>query len=227
MKKDEIAELTKEAIELAIDQLVTNELVKEIPVVNVVVNLLKLGTNSIPDYLFARKLNVFLNDLDSVPEKEKVKLKNKLASKEKNVERLYEQLLNCINKLSDERKASFIARVFLGYINEVVDLKTFKRSLEAIDMVFVDDLYLFVDECAKNDGALPSNQEIFDNMPSIFNSSLAIDNAQTMSSPYSNSQCSNYLGTLSARDIIQKEVSPLGLKLLSAYEYGNDLLCKR
>lgn len=141
--KDNLVLVAAENAEALLDGLTDNELVKEIPVINTVVGLAKTG-KGVSDYLFAKKINVLLVRLDEAKAEDKQKVKV-FAQNGKNSERLAEHILNSINKMADKRKAEIIANLFLGYLNEKIDESSFRRALEAIDSIFIDDLLAFLD----------------------------------------------------------------------------------
>lgn len=227
MKKDELTELTKDGFEFVIDQIIDNELVQDIPVVNSAVNLLKLGARTIPDYFFAKKLDKFLKGLDSVSAKEKEKIKS-FAQKDKNAERLCEHLLNSINKASDERKADFIACLFLGYVDGAIDVINFQRALDVVDNVFIDDLIRFVKEAVSKDGYFPDDHQFYNHMPSVFNGSLVMDNREVRSSAHMQKvfETAEIGSPVPVKDVFKKMLSPLGRALVDGYMRGQSIRSK-
>lgn len=209
VSKEDLVDFTKESAEILIDHLSDNELVKEIPVVNQVVSFVKV-VRSVPDYLFAKRLKKFLDAVDEASPECKKKIKS-YAQKDGNAEKLFEHILNSINKASDERKCEFIAYMFIAFIDGFIKRVDFQRSIEVIDSVFIDDLMYFITDGKK----LFTNRETIENMPSILNSPLLVFN------DYSRSSDVLRVGAVdTSSDSYEKQMSSLGEAILNAYNHG-------
>lgn len=132
-------DLLEEASEITLDHLIDIEVLKDIPVVGSVRNLLKIATN-INGYFFTKKLQRFLIHLAEIPIERRQSFKAKLDRDKNFREKVSENLLILIDKLDDMLKPELLARAFSAYIMEEIDYVTFRRISVAIDRCFVEDL---------------------------------------------------------------------------------------
>lgn len=212
MDKKSGVDITKDTFEFVLDQVSNNEIVKDIPVVNTVANIVALS-RSIPDYLFTRKLTKFLNCLDDVSPKDRERLRE-AAIDDKKINTLAEHVMNCLQKASDDTKAEFIACLFLAYSDSAIDAAGFRRALDLVDLIFVDDLIYF----ANCFGSIPDSdlheEKISDLMPSIVGSALIQRRTE---------QRERYSPTgqrILSRPVLEIEISTLGQQVIDAYAHG-------
>ncbi len=138
-----LADIALENLEVVIDTMISNEVVREIPFLSTVVGLLK-GAKNIRDRLFAQKLEKFITELTSIDEKAKQKLFEKIASDPEEAKRVGETTVLLLERATDIEKADIIAKMFLAYGLEHLTSSEFRRMCEAIDRAFIDDLNEFL-----------------------------------------------------------------------------------
>lgn len=139
--KDNLLSVVAENAEALLDSVTDNDLVKGIPIIGTAVGLAKTG-KGVSDFLFAKKVNVLLISLDEATEEDRNKVKE-FALKDKNSEKLAENILNSLSKMTDKAKAEIIANLLLGYLNEEINESEFRRSLDIVDGLFIDDLLAY------------------------------------------------------------------------------------
>ena len=134
-------DLVEDAAEFALDSVLKDEVLKDIPVVGVVAKMYSTAV-AVQGYLFAKKVKKFLTEFRAIPLHEREAFANR-TSKDKDLrDRLAEILLNILNKLDDSLKAPLLARAFAGYVREEFDFSTLQRLAAAVDRCFVSDLQL-------------------------------------------------------------------------------------
>ncbi|MFH4561503.1 hypothetical protein [Vibrio diabolicus] len=135
-------DLVKDSIEVVIDSLLTSEVVKSIPIINSVSNLISVGC-SVRDSIFAKKLHVFIYNIESAKEIHKAKVYD--FAKQENSKEISEKILDVIDSVTDMKKSELVAIFFLSYINGKLSEEYFRRSLDVIVSTFLDDIVNFLE----------------------------------------------------------------------------------
>ena len=135
-------ELLADHGEILIDFFTNNEIIKEIPIFRDVIQLWTIK-NSFSDFMYARKFKRFIEQFDFVSDKEKEELRKKIKSKPEEANKAGQTILLVINNISDFEKPEIIARIFIAFIDEYLDINQFKRIIDAIKIAYIDDLKKF------------------------------------------------------------------------------------
>ncbi len=131
--------ITPDLAEVALDHILDDGIIKDIPVVRSVVALYETIV-SVRDMLLIKKLLLFLLSLSSVSPEKKTKFKEKINSDEKFKRVVGEKLIVILDRLDDMEKPALVARAFQAYVEEHIDLETFQRLTSAIDRSFLLDM---------------------------------------------------------------------------------------
>jgi len=138
MKKDIIG-LAKDALEVGIDALLSDGLLKDIPIINTINSIYNIS-NSISDKLLFNKIKKFLLELNTLTSEERIKLFEKLEKEPKLKQKTSIYILELFNKIDDENKATMIFKVFQAYNNEEIDYETFYRLNKVIKEISPIDI---------------------------------------------------------------------------------------
>lgn len=215
--KEDLVPVVAENAEALLDGLTDNELVKGIPIINTVVGLVKTG-KGVSDYLFAKKINTLLVSLNEAKPEDKQKVKE-FAQNDKNSAKLAEHILNLVNKMTDKGKAEIIANVFLGYLNEEINESNFRRALDIIDSIFIDDLLDFLNE---NLRARYTKLHFKKKLPiSLVNTPLLEERKKAPTRPMSDQNEWDLTQELLKNEISYKPTM-IGKQLHRAYNYGKE-----
>ena len=128
----ELGNIVFDSAEVALDSVLTEGVLSELPIVGTVVNLAKAG-QSVAEELFLRKLLRFLLELRSVPVEDRAKLLAKYPDGTKGQRDLGENLLLTLERLDSVQKPALLARFFAAYIREQIDYLTFSRLAQALE----------------------------------------------------------------------------------------------
>jgi hypothetical protein len=140
--KQELIEIALDFSEIALDRLIENELLKEIPIVGTLVRAAK-AAKSIPDLIFAKKIERFVAAGNRVsPEKKEALLKSLQTDSEMG-RKAGECIVLMLDRADDLTKASIIGELFVKLLERSISLEEFRRLTAAVDRSFVDDLLLF------------------------------------------------------------------------------------
>ena len=126
-------------VEVIIDNITDNELVRSIPVIGTAFKIVK-GLDDVRSKALQSKLQGFLAspgmDSDAATEA----FKKKLEASPEEAEKAGETLFLVLERLIDLRKPPLLAKVFLSFLNENVSLSSLQRLATAIDLAFMDDI---------------------------------------------------------------------------------------
>lgn len=110
IKSKHSADLTTKLGEVALDTLLTPGLLREIPVIGTAIGLFKAG-NDIAAYFFARKISLFLNEVESVsPEERQAFFEEKCG--EEGADEIGEATLLLLEKADNVVLAKYLGRAF-------------------------------------------------------------------------------------------------------------------
>jgi hypothetical protein len=118
--------------EVALDQNLAEGLLKDVPIVGILVKLARAG-HSISEELLIRKLARFLTDLNTVPHQDRAKLLEQYPDTSDEQRVLGENLLLALERLDDVKKPAILARFFAAYIKSEIDYLTFTRLSRALE----------------------------------------------------------------------------------------------
>ena len=133
------AQITPDWVELALDHVLDDGIIKDIPIVRSIVGVVKAAT-SIRDRALVKKIVGFLFSLNSVSPEIRKQFKEKLDADEKFRNKIGEKLLLVIDRLDDMDKPRLIASAFQAFMEEKIDFDIFQRLASAIDKTFYVDL---------------------------------------------------------------------------------------
>lgn len=128
--------ISSEILELGIDSLLKDGILKDIPIVSSIISVYNFGV-SIRERFFIKKVIKFLYSLKDTTTEERVEFLNK-HSEDKH--QLGEKLIVILDRLDDIYKATLIGNLFSNYLYENISLVTFQRLSQIIDRCFVEDL---------------------------------------------------------------------------------------
>ena len=136
-----IVELAQEFGEVAIDQILADGLLKDIPIIGSVTGILKT-IGSTRDYLFYRKVRAFLESAkNDIP----TNLEIPLGGIEQ-LNRAGESCLLILDRISDVSKASLVGRLFAALASNRINYRSFHRLAEAVADAYFEDLKMFMDD---------------------------------------------------------------------------------
>ena len=130
-------------LEIGIDSLMNEGILKEIPIVNTIVGVLKIGKN-VHDRNLLKQTLTFINEFN----KNKIsrdKLDQYKITIENNPKRCEEELgriLLLLNNFIDKEKSIMLAKIFKAYIEKIINWNEFCEYSEIINRLFMQDINL-------------------------------------------------------------------------------------
>lgn len=129
---EQAVSLASEYGEIAIDSILQDGILKDIPIVNTIVGLSKASI-AIRDRLLIKKLVQFLAVFNDVSSEKRIQMINRLEQDPVFSQSVGEHILEILERVESHRKPKIIARVFAAYANEEIDTTTFMRLNNAIE----------------------------------------------------------------------------------------------
>lgn len=146
--KSDFTSVIQNAGEIGFDSLLDEGLLKDIPVLNWILAVGKTWGNA-RDYLFAKKMFAFLQDISSLTENERRQLIPRLDTDEKFGKYAGEQIIELLSRIDSERKAILVATALKLYAREEIDSVQLQRINYAIDRFMLCDTDAFRSFCNK------------------------------------------------------------------------------
>lgn len=141
IKDSELPSLGKDYAELAIDGVLNDGILKDLPLVGTVIGVMKFG-NSINKHLTAKKLYKFLFELQKIPIEKRIKKIDQINSSKKYQSSVGEQIFELLDKIESDGKPEIIGKLFKAVIEEKIDYQTYLRLAHIVKRLFYYDLEL-------------------------------------------------------------------------------------
>ena len=126
--------------EVAIDSLLDEGVVRDVPIVGTLVGLARTGL-AVRDRLFLRKVWRFMIEQRSFSARERGEFKQKLVEDPEHRKKVGETLFVLLDRLDDLAKSTLVGRAFAAYLRGDVDFLNFQRLAKAIDrVILIEDL---------------------------------------------------------------------------------------
>ncbi len=153
-----LADCTKELLELGIDEVSNSELIKKLPIVGIVLAGYNTYT-SIRDFQFLKKIGIFLFELSKVTQVERTKWLSKL---EDPIERKHagEVIIELLDKVISGKKAEILGIFFRQHIQGKISIQQYITIGEMTAAVYLDNLRYFLKTDEKSLDEIGGNVEI-------------------------------------------------------------------
>ncbi len=111
--------------EVALDAILSDGVLKDIPVIGTALSLLKAG-NGIAGYFFAKKIVVFLTEIEKVSSKKRIDFVDKECNDEEKLQHVGETTLMLLEKIDNFTLAQLLGRAFALMIDGTINHQTFE-----------------------------------------------------------------------------------------------------
>lgn len=137
---EDVADIVGEYAELGLDTLVEDGLFKDIPVVSTAIAVYRIG-KSIHERHHVAKLISFLNEINKgiADEEKREEYREKFASNEKFRNQELEYILLVVDRYMGFEKPRMLAKLYLAYLDEIINWMTFSKYAECIDRFLPGD----------------------------------------------------------------------------------------
>ena len=134
--KTDLSGVSADYLELGLDSILDDGLLKDIPVVNSIISLYKTGVNLRERFLI-KKLLVFLTSLSDTAIEDRIEF---IRKHEKESAKIGEELIILLDRLDHVNKPEYVAKLFKHYLSEEISLIIYRRLCQIIDKCFIEDL---------------------------------------------------------------------------------------
>ncbi len=150
-------ETAMEYVELGIDAMLEDGVIKDIPFIGTLVSIAKVGV-TVRDRIFVQKLLKFLSSLNDVPAEARRDMVRKLEADVAYGRRVGEHLIEVIDRIDSQRKPHMVAKVFSAYVEGKIDATTLhylNHSIERIPFFLIGEVR-FIIEVLQSKGKRPA-----------------------------------------------------------------------
>ena len=116
--------------EFTIDQIITDQVIKDIPIIGTALSLYEAG-NEIQSYLYTKKLLKFLNEVESITQSDRHKFLGELSNSDK--DKLGDNLLLIIDNIKELNAAVYLGRAFSLLVSGKIQIFTFYNFAHIIN----------------------------------------------------------------------------------------------
>lgn len=130
--------------EVAIDQLMTNEIIKEIPILGSAVNIARAGIG-IREKAFLNKLRIFIELLPQQSDEERKKFSEEVDKDSTSRIKFGEAVLTTIEQSDSSAKVEYVAIIFSSFVKFEISARELREMCHSINIAQVDDLVAFTE----------------------------------------------------------------------------------
>lgn len=142
--KHKLKDVFVDNAEVLIDQLIENQVLKEIPILGTTINLIK-GAFSVRDKIYLSKIKRFLENIGQISEKQRIKLITESRKDANRRAKFGESLLYTIDQSDSMAKIDYISCAFESFLNNEINDEELRLICHAVRNAFVDDLVTIVE----------------------------------------------------------------------------------
>lgn len=129
---EQAVSLASEYSEIALDSILQDGILKDIPVINTIIGISKASI-AMRDRLLIKKIVQFLAGLNDVTFEKRIQMIIRLEQDTKFSQSVGEHILEVLERVESHRKPIIIARVFAAYAKKEIDTVTLLRLNSAIE----------------------------------------------------------------------------------------------
>ncbi|HBI94449.1 MAG TPA: hypothetical protein DDY58_19585 [Terrisporobacter glycolicus] len=129
-------DVSAEYLELGIDALSQEKVIKDIPVVSTIMSIFRVG-GSIKQAFFCKKLINFLYNMNDISLSERQKFYDKSIKDDID---FGEKLIYTLDSLDEVKKAEYLAKLYKAYSDGKINYQEFRRLCIALIQLFIDDI---------------------------------------------------------------------------------------
>lgn len=133
-----LQDVAVDASELALDSLLDEGLLKDVPIVGTLVKVVS-ASSTIADKLFLKKLLTFLFHLQEIPPDERAKIILKIDDSKEYRTKVGEKLLYIVDACEDHETAGLVSRVFKHFLEGKITYGEFLKTASVLQRLSLSD----------------------------------------------------------------------------------------
>lgn len=139
IKDSDLLSLSKDFAEIAIDGIMDDAVLRDLPLVGGLVGVIKFG-NSINKYLSVKKIYKFLFELHNIPQEQRVKKIDEINKSEKYQSSVGEMIFELLERIESDGKPEIVGKMFAAVIEEKINFSDYLRCAHIVKNFFFYDL---------------------------------------------------------------------------------------
>lgn len=136
---EEAINLAKEYSALALDAVITDEMLKHVPILGTLVSFYKIG-KSLRERHSLKKIALFLSRLSQLSDDERESFFEEISKKDKYGETLFDKVLLILEKMDETAKAEITGNLARMYAKRVISKDDFLRMAGIVERAVLHDL---------------------------------------------------------------------------------------
>lgn len=139
IKDSDLPSLSKDFAEVAIDGVLDDGVLRDLPLVGAVVGVIKFG-NSINKHLSAKKIYKFLFEIHKIPQEDRIKKIDEINNSKKYQSSVGEMIFELLDRIESDGKPEIIGKMFAAVIEEKIDFTDYLKCAHIVKNFFYYDL---------------------------------------------------------------------------------------
>lgn len=139
IKDSDLPSLSKDFAEIAIDGIMDDGVLKDLPLVGSIIGVMKFG-NSVNKFLAAKKIYKFLYELHEIPKHKRIKKIDEINDSKEYQSTVGEMIFELLDRIESDGKPEIIGKLFSAVIEEKIDYKTYLKCAHFVKNFFYYDL---------------------------------------------------------------------------------------
>lgn len=137
---DDSKDIIGDYLEIGIDSIIDEGILKEIPIVKTIVGVLKVGKN-VHDRNLLKQTLVFINEFNrnEIRQDKIEEYKKRIENDQKKCEDELGRIILLLNNFIDREKSIMLSKVFKDYVGQLLNWNEFCEYSEIINRLFIQD----------------------------------------------------------------------------------------
>lgn len=139
IKDSDLPSLSKDFAEVAVDGIMDDGVLRDLPLVGGLVGVIKFG-NSINKYIAAKKIYKFLFELHNIPQEQRIKKIDEINNSKKYQSSVGEMIFELLERIESDGKPEIVGKMFAAVIEEKINYSDYLRCVHIVKNFFYYDL---------------------------------------------------------------------------------------
>ena len=139
IKDSDLPSISKNFAEIAIDGVMDDGVLKDLPLVGSIIGVLKFR-NSINKYISAKKIYKFLFELHNIPQEKRIRKIDEINNSKKYQSSVGEMIFELLEKIESDGKPEIIGKMFSAVIEEKINFIDYLKCAHIVKNFFYYDL---------------------------------------------------------------------------------------
>lgn len=161
LKDSDLYSLSKDFAEVAVDGIMDDGVLKDLPLVGGIIGVLKFG-NSINKHFLAKKIHKFLFQLHNIPHEKRIKKIDEINKSKKYQSSVGEMIFELLERIESDRKPEIMGKMLAAVIEEKIDFKDYLKCAHIVKNFFYYDLVTLKEGHEKGDIYTTFGDGLFD-----------------------------------------------------------------